>query len=67
MPTAPGSPAGVPAARLVDAQARIPLARAWGGGEVASAGGLRFRVPVRTIHAGPNPTYFHFGQGVTYW
>src|SRR6201999_2357431 len=29
-------------ARLVDYQARIPLARAWGGGEVASADGLRF-------------------------
>lgn len=27
-------------ARLVDAQAQIPLARSWGGGEVASADGL---------------------------
>jgi TnpA family transposase len=33
---------------LVDAQARIPLAQAFGGGEVASADGLRFVVPVRT-------------------
>jgi len=30
-------------ALLVDAQARIPLAQAWGGGDVASADGLRFR------------------------
>ncbi len=52
---------------LVDAQARISLARAWGGGDVASADGLRFRVPVRTINAGPNPTYFHLGVGVTYY
>jgi TnpA family transposase len=51
---------------LVDAQARILLAQAWGGGDVASADGLRFRVPVRTINAGASPPYFHFGVGVTY-
>ncbi len=54
-------------ARLVAAQAAIPLARAWGGGEVASADGLRFRVPVRTLNAGPNPKYFGPGRGVTYY
>jgi len=52
--------------RLVDAQADISLARAWGGGEVASADGLRFVVPVRTLNAGPNPRYFGPGRGVTY-
>jgi TnpA family transposase len=54
-------------ARLVAAQAAIPLARAWGGGEVASADGLRFVVPVRTVHAGPNPRYFGQGRGVTWY
>ncbi len=54
-------------ARLVDYQAQIPLARTWGGGEVASADGLRFVVPVRTLNAGPNPKYFHTGRGVTYY
>ncbi len=54
-------------ARLVDYQAHIPLARAWGGGEVASADGLRFVVPVRTLNAGPNPKYFNTGRGVTYY
>jgi TnpA family transposase len=38
----------------------------WGGGEVASADGLRFVVPVRTLNAGPNPRYFGPGRGVTY-
>ena len=42
-------------ARLVDAQAQLPLAQAWGGGEVASADGMRFVVPVRTMHAGLEP------------
>jgi TnpA family transposase len=54
-------------ARLVDAQSRIPLAAAFGGGEVASADGLRFVVPVRTLNSGPNPKYFHVERGVTYY
>ena len=51
-------------AKLVAAQNGIALAQAWGGGEVASADGLRFVVPVRTMHAGPNPRYFGQGRGV---
>jgi len=54
-------------ARLVEAQTRIPLAQEWGGGEVASADGLRFVVPVRTLNAGPNPKYFGVGRGITYY
>ncbi len=54
-------------ATLVAAQSRIALAQAWGGGEVASADGLRFVVPVRTVHAGPNPKYFGTGRGVTWY
>ncbi len=45
-------------ARLVDFQATLPLAQIWGGGEVASADGMRFVTPVRTINAGPNRKYF---------
>lgn len=52
---------------LVAAQNAIPLAHSWGGGEVASADGLRFTVPVRTIHAGPNPKYFGRKRGVTWY
>lgn len=54
-------------ARLVDAQRQLPLAQAWGGGEVASADGMRFVVPVRTIHAGWNRKYFGSERGVTYY
>ncbi len=54
-------------ALLVAAHNRIPLASAWGGGEVASADGLRFTVPVRTIHAGPNPHYYGRKRGVTWY
>ncbi len=51
--------------RFVNYQATLALARQWGGGDVASVDGLRFVVPVRTINAGPNPHYFHYGAGVT--
>lgn len=53
--------------RLVSVQNSIKLAKVWGGGEVASADGLRFVVPVKTINAGTNPKYFGTGRGVTYY
>jgi len=54
-------------ARLVDGQTQVPLAQVWGGGEVASADGMRFVVPVRTIHAGWNRKYYGSQRGVTYY
>ncbi len=42
-------------------------AQVWGGGEVASADGLRFVTPVRTINAGPNRKYFGSSRGITYY
>ena len=54
-------------ARLVDAQTQIPLVKSWGGGEVASADGMRFVVPVQTLNAGPNSKYFNRGRGITYY
>lgn len=52
---------------LVSAQNKIDLAHVWGGGEVASADGMRFVVPVKTIHAGFNPKYFGPIRGVTWY
>jgi TnpA family transposase len=52
-------------ARLVAFHQQIPLSQVWGGGEVASVDGLRFVVPVRSIHARPNPKYFGPGRGIT--
>jgi len=53
-------------ARLVDVHAGLPLAKALSGGELASADGIRFVVPVRSVHAAANPKYFGRGKGVTY-
>ena len=52
-------------ARLVEFHRSIPLSAVWGGGEVASADGIRFVVPVRTLNAGPNRKYFGPERGVT--
>jgi TnpA family transposase len=54
-------------ARLVEAQNKTALARARGGGEAASADGMRFVAPVRTAHAGPNPEYFGPLKGVAWY
>jgi TnpA family transposase len=52
---------------LVKQHSEIPLVKHWGEGEIASADGMRFVVPVKTVHAGPNPKYFGFGKGVTWY
>jgi TnpA family transposase len=54
-------------ARLVAMQDTIPLAHAWGGGEVAVADGLRFVVPVRSAHAGASRRYFGAKRGITWY
>lgn len=54
-------------AKLVDYQSTLPLARKWGGGEVASADGMRFVTPIRTINAGPNRKYFGSSRGITWY
>jgi TnpA family transposase len=52
---------------LVKAHSELTLSSLWGGGEIASADGMRFTVPVKTVHAGPNPKYFGPGKGVTWY
>ena len=51
---------------LLDLYRRIPLVQALGDGHIATVDGMRFRVPVRSIHTGPNPRYFARGRGVTW-
>jgi TnpA family transposase len=53
-------------AKLIAAQAEVPIVRFWGDGLLASVDGLRFVVPVRTISAAPSPKYFGFKRGITW-
>ena len=50
--------------RLVDAQARIPITADWGGGHVASVDGMRFVVPVKSLHAPPPRSTSGSGSGL---
>lgn len=54
-------------ASLVNYQSTLTLAKKWGGGEVASADGMRFVTPVRTVNAGPNKKYFGSSRGITWY
>src|SRR3954451_11046807 len=49
-------------AHLVDAHATLPLTKALGSTELASADGLRFVVPVRSVHAAANPKFHLDGR-----
>jgi TnpA family transposase len=51
---------------LIEHQASIGLASAWGGGLVASVDGMRFVVPVPSVYARPNPKYFGRRGGATW-
>jgi hypothetical protein len=53
--------------KLVEYQSTLALAQRWGGGAVASADGLRFKVPVRSIDSGFNRKYFGAQRGITYY
>jgi TnpA family transposase len=53
--------------KLVNYQSTLSLAKKWGGGEVASADGMRFVVPIPTINAGANRKYFGSNKGITWY
>ena len=42
---------------LIQAQSQLQITQMWGGGDVASADGLRFAVPQRALHGGFNRKY----------
>jgi len=52
--------------RLIAYHQTLALATEWGGGEIASVDGLRFRVPVKTLNAGLSPKYFGLERGATW-
>ncbi|KAA8669685.1 Tn3 family transposase [Clostridium sp. HV4-5-A1G] len=52
---------------LVDYNTKLSLAKIRGGGEAASADGLRFVIPVKTINSRSNSKYLGTGRGITYY
>jgi len=52
---------------LVNYQYHQPLSHFWGGGVMSSSDGQRFPVAVKTRNATPNPRYFGYGKGLTFY
>lgn len=52
---------------LVNYQYHQPLSHLWGGGTMSSSDGQRFPVAVKTRNATPNPRYFGYGKGLTFY
>ncbi|MDS0527825.1 Tn3 family transposase [Clostridium sp. SHJSY1] len=52
---------------LVKYHSNLKLPKSWGGGEVASADGLRFITHDKAVNSGSNPKYLGIGRGVTYY
>jgi TnpA family transposase len=52
---------------LVEYHSAQALSQQWGGGEVASADGLRFVVPVKNLNSQANSRYFGMKRGITYY
>lgn len=50
---------------LIEYMSTLSLASIWGTGEVASADGIRYVVPQKTIYASHNPKYFGLKRGIT--
>ncbi|MFC9971139.1 Tn3 family transposase [Spirillospora sp. NPDC127200] len=57
-----GQGIGAGSAVLVAKQTEIAITADWGGGMVAFTDGLRFVVPVASLHARPSPLYFGIGK-----
>ncbi|MBP2097340.1 Tn3 family transposase [Enterococcus rivorum] len=53
--------------KIVEAYQKLALPYVWGNGEIASADGIRFTTPKKSIHSGHNPKYFGKGKGITYY
>ena len=52
---------------LVDFQHQLPLAEAWGGGNLSSSDGQRFPVRGSAENATALPKYFGLGRGLTFY
>lgn len=49
----------------MEAYQKLALSYVWGDGDIASADGMRFTIPKKSIYSGHNPKYF--GKGITYY
>lgn len=45
----------------------VPVTPLWGDGYMASADGIRYITPQRSLYSKSNPKYFGRGRGITFY
>lgn len=53
--------------RIINAHKKLKSALIWGDGQMASADGIRYVTPQRSLYSRSNPKYFGRGRGITFY
>lgn len=53
--------------RIISAHKKLKNSMIWGDGQMASADGIRYVMPQRSLYSRSNPKYFGRGRGITFY
>lgn len=53
--------------KIIDAHRKLSTSLVWGNGHMASADGIRYITPQRSLYSKSNPKYFGHGRGITFY
>ena len=53
--------------KIISAYKKLPISLVWGNNQMASADGIRYTTPQRSLYSRSNPKYFGRSRGVTFY
>lgn len=53
--------------KIIHAHRKLTISKIWGDGHMASADGIRYVTPQRSLYSKSNPKYFGRGRGITFY
>jgi len=53
--------------KIIHAHRKLTISKIWGDGHMASADGIRYVTPQRSLYSRSNPKYFGRGRGITFY
>lgn len=53
--------------KIIHAHRKLAITKLWGDGYMASADGIRYTTPQRSLYSKSNPKYFGRGRGITFY
>ncbi|EGO8405602.1 Tn3 family transposase, partial [Enterococcus faecalis] len=53
--------------KIIHAHRKLATSKIWGDGQMASADGIRYVTPQRSLYSRSNPKYFGRGRGITFY